>query len=220
MWELDQKEGSAPKNWCSGTLVLEKRLPWTARSSNQSILKEISLEYSLEGLMLKLKLKFQHFGHLMQRTDSLEKTLMLGKTFWRQEEKGMTEEEMVEWHHWLDGYEFEQTPGDSEGREAWHAAVHGVSESETIEQLNNNWKDLPWGTRLVILGSVLWGQDHQGANLPSKGESSGNSKNTVHWEFWSILASSSPKPLLSFHTLPESSGIGTHLMGANTFPSI
>ena len=139
---------------------------------------------------------------------------------WRQEEKGMTEEEMVEWHHWLDGYEFEQTPGDSEGREAWHSAVHGVSESETIEQLNNNWKDLPWGTRLVILGSVLWGQDHQGANLPSKGESSGNSKNTVHWEFWSILASSSPKPLLSFHTLPESSGIGTHLMGANTFPSI
>ena len=58
--------------------MLEKRLPWTARSSNQSILKEISLEYSLEGLMLKLKL--QHFGHLMQRTDSLERTLMLGKT--------------------------------------------------------------------------------------------------------------------------------------------
>ena len=70
------------------------RVPWTARRSNQSILKEISPEYLLEGLMLKLKL--QYFGHLMQRTDSLEKTLMLGKI---EEEKGVTEDEMVEWHH-------------------------------------------------------------------------------------------------------------------------
>ena len=69
------------------------RVPWTARRPNQSILKEISPESSLEGLMLKLKL--QYFGHLMQRTDSLEKTLMLG----RQEEKGMTEDKMVGWHH-------------------------------------------------------------------------------------------------------------------------
>ena len=69
------------------------RVPWTARRPNQSILKDISPEYSLEGLMLKLKL--QYFGHLMQRTDSLEKTLMLG----RQEEKGMTEDKMVGWHH-------------------------------------------------------------------------------------------------------------------------
>ena len=76
--------------------MLEKRLlrvPWTARRSNQSILKEISPEYSLDGLMLKLKL--QYFGHLMRRTDSLEKTLMLGKI----EEKGTTEDEMVGWHH-------------------------------------------------------------------------------------------------------------------------
>ena len=70
------------------------RVPWTTRS-NQSILKEINPEYSLEGLMLKLKR--QYFGHLMQRTDSLEKTLMLGKT--GQEEKGATEDEMVGWHH-------------------------------------------------------------------------------------------------------------------------
>ena len=69
------------------------RVPWAARRSNQSILKEISPEYSLEELMLKLKLQF---GHLMQRTDSLEKTLMLGKI---EEEKGVTEDEMVEWHH-------------------------------------------------------------------------------------------------------------------------
>ena len=79
MWELDHKESWLPKSWCFLTVVLEKTLesPWTARRSNQSILKEISPEYSLEGLMLKLKL--QNFGHLMQRTDSFEKILMLGK---------------------------------------------------------------------------------------------------------------------------------------------
>ena len=79
------------------------RVPWTARRSNQSILKEISPEYSLEELMLKLKL--QYFTHLMRRAYSFEKTLMLGK--WRWEEKGMTEDEMVGWHHWLNGHEFE-----------------------------------------------------------------------------------------------------------------
>ena len=79
------------------------RVPWTARRSNQSILKEISPEYSLEGLMLKLKL--QYFSHLMRRVDSLEKTLMLGGI--GQEEKGMTEDEMAVWHHRLDGHEFE-----------------------------------------------------------------------------------------------------------------
>ena len=72
------------------------RVPWTARRSNQSFLKEISPEYSLEGLVLKLKL--QYFGDPMRRTDSLEKTLMLGKTEGR-EEKGTTEDEMVGWHH-------------------------------------------------------------------------------------------------------------------------
>ena len=71
------------------------RVPWTARRSNQSILKEISLEYSLEGLMLKLKL--QNFGDLMRRTDSLEKTLMLGKI--EGKEKGTAEDAMVGWHH-------------------------------------------------------------------------------------------------------------------------
>ena len=87
--------------WCWRRLL---RVPWTARRSNQSILKEIRPEYSLEGLMLKLKL--QYFGHLMRRADSLEKTLMLGKIE-GQEEKGMTEDEMVGWHHWLNGHEFE-----------------------------------------------------------------------------------------------------------------
>ena len=79
------------------------RVPWTARKSNQSILKEISPRCSLEGLMLKLKL--QYFGHLTQRVDSLEKTLMLRD--WGQEEKGMTEDEMAGWHHRLYGCESE-----------------------------------------------------------------------------------------------------------------
>ena len=80
------------------------RVPWTAKRSNQSILKEINLGISLEGMMLKLQL--QHFGHLMRRVDSLEKTLMLGG-IGGQEEKGMTEDEMAGWHHRLDGRESE-----------------------------------------------------------------------------------------------------------------
>ena len=85
--------------WCWRRLL---RVPWTARRSNQSIPEEISPEYSLEGLMLKLKL--QYFGHLMQRADSLEMTLMLGKIG---EEERTTEDEMVGWHHRLNGHEFE-----------------------------------------------------------------------------------------------------------------
>ena len=77
------------------------RVPWTARRSNQSILKEISPACSLEGLMLKLKL--QYFGHLMRRVDSLEKTLMLGEIGGRR--KGPTDDEMAGWHHQLDGHE-------------------------------------------------------------------------------------------------------------------
>ena len=86
------------------------RVSWIARRSNQSILKEINPEYSLEGLTLKLK--FQYFGHLMQRADSLEKTLMLGKIEGRR--KRGRQDEMVGWHHQLNGYEFEQTLGDGE----------------------------------------------------------------------------------------------------------
>ena len=82
--------------WCWRRLL---RVPWTARRSNQSIIKEISPEYSLEALMVKLKL--QDFGHLMGRTDSLEKTLMLGKI-----EGGRKEDEMLGWHHRLNGHEF------------------------------------------------------------------------------------------------------------------
>ena len=95
--------------WCWRRLL---RVPWSARRSNQSILKEISPGCSLEELMLKLKL--QYSGHLMRTIDSFEKTPMLGKIEGRRR-KGTTEDEMVGWHHQLNGHDFEQTPGDSEG---------------------------------------------------------------------------------------------------------
>ena len=103
------------------------RVSWTARRSNQSILKEISPEYSLEGLMLKLKL--QYFGHLMQRSDSLEKTRMLGKI-----EGGRRRGQQR--MRWMDGITnsvgvFGQIAGDNEDREAWCAAVHGVTKHQT-----------------------------------------------------------------------------------------
>ena len=95
------------KFWCWRKLL---RVPWTPRRSNQSIVKEISPEYSFQGLMLKLKL--QYFVHLMRRTDSLEKTLIWERL---KEEKGTTEGEMAGWHHQLNGHEFEQTPGIGDG---------------------------------------------------------------------------------------------------------
>ena len=99
--KAEHRRIDAFKLWCWRRLL---RVPSTARRSNESIVEEISPEYSLEGLMLKLKL--QYFGHLMGRADSLEKTLMLGKIEGRRR-RGMTEDEMVGWHHQLNGYEFE-----------------------------------------------------------------------------------------------------------------
>ena len=92
----------ASELWCWRRFL---RVPWTARKSNQSILKEISPEYSLEGLTVKLKL--QYFGHLMQRTDSFEKTLMLGKTEGGRRREWQRMRSFIGWHHRLDGHEFE-----------------------------------------------------------------------------------------------------------------
>ena len=133
MWELDYKEGWAPKNWyfwlwCWRRLL---RVPCTARRSNRSILKEISPEYSLEGLMLKLKL--QYFGQLIWRTNSLEKI----RKDWRQEEKGMTEDETAGWYHRLEGHEFEQAPGVGDGQGSLACcSPRGCKESDTTEWLN------------------------------------------------------------------------------------
>ena len=131
------------------------RVPWTSRRSNQSILKEVNLDYSSEGLILKLKL--QYFGHLMWRTDSLEKTLMLGKIEGRNRSGQGWD---VGWHHQFNEHGFEQTPGDSGGQGTLACcSPWSPKESDTTERLNNNnsylelnipWMNL-WSTPTTLL---------------------------------------------------------------------
>ena len=149
--KAERRRIDAFKLWCWERLL---RVPWTARRSSQSILMEINPEYSLEGLMLKLKL--QCFGHLMWRTDSLEKTLMLGKIEGRRRGR-MTEAEIVGWHHRLSGHEFEKAPGVGDGQGSlvryspWHH-----KESDTTEWLN-------WTDNVVL---VVYVYKSQFPNLP------------------------------------------------------
>ena len=144
MWELDHKESWAPKNWCFWTVVLEKILesPWTARRSNQSILMDISPECPLEGPMLKL----QYSGHLMRRTDSLEKTLILEKTEGGRR-RGWQRMRLLDGiTNSMDMNLSKLRVGDGQGVLAW--AVHGVAKSQT--QLSD------WTELNLMLGAILY----------------------------------------------------------------
>ena len=147
MWELDCEESWAPKNWCFSTVVLEKTL-------------ESSLDCKeIQPVHPKGDQSWVFFGRSNAKAETpilwppdvkswlIWKDADAGKD-WGQEKKGTTEDEMVGWHHWLNGYEFKQTPGDSEDREAWHAAVHGAAKSQT--RLSD------WMTKLIRGKCMIW----------------------------------------------------------------
>ena len=142
--ECQRKE--AFKLWCWRRLLT---VPWTSRKSNQSILKGISPEYSLEGMMLKL----QYFGYLMLRANSLEKTLILGKIEGRRR-RGQERIDVVGWHHWLNVPECEQTEKTVKDRKAHHVVVHGTAKSQSW--LSDWTTKLKWGRKLIFVFSLFW----------------------------------------------------------------
>ena len=143
--KADGRRINAFELWCWRRLL---RVPWTAGRSNQSILKEISPEYSLGELILKLKL--QYFGHLMWRTDSLEKPWCWERL--KEGGEGMTKDEMVAWHHQLDGHEIEQAPGVGDGQGSLACcSPWGHRESDLTEKLN--WVN--WTEEEYLCGSFL-----------------------------------------------------------------
>ena len=147
MWELDYKESWAPKNWWFWTVVLEKtleRVLWTARRPNQSILKEISPEYSLEALMLKLKL--QYCGQLMWRIDSFEKILMLGKIEGR---RRRGQQRM----RWFDGIIDVMDMSLSKLWEFWWTAKPGVLQSMGLQRVRYDWVN--WTDVLNFISLML-----------------------------------------------------------------
>ena len=161
-WKRTHKEGWLLNNWCFWIVVLEKTLkvPWAAKRSNQSILKKINPEYSLQGLMLKLK--FQHFGHLIRTADSLGKTLMLGKTEgrWRRGQQRM---------RWLDSIinsmdmDLSKLQETVEDRGTWCAAVHGVTKNQTWFR---DWTTIKGNPRSQGWG--VWGESlpHLSVSVP------------------------------------------------------
>ena len=147
MWELDHKEGRVLNKWWFWIVMLKKTLESSLDSKE---IKPVNPKgnkpwYSLEGLMLKLKLWY--LSLMMRRTDSLEKDSDVGKD-WRQEKK-TTEDEMVGWHHWLDGHEFQQILGDGEGQGSLACCSHGS------QRVGHNWATEQWTAVCIIKPNMI-----------------------------------------------------------------